>query len=52
MRRIVLAITGASGAVYGLRLLETLAAAGVEIHLTISPAAQQVFTMRWVSSFL
>ncbi len=43
MRRIVLAITGASGAVYGLRLLETLAAAGVEIHLTISPAAQQVF---------
>jgi 4-hydroxy-3-polyprenylbenzoate decarboxylase len=43
MRRIVVALTGASGAVYGLRLLEALVAAGAEVHLTISPAAQQVF---------
>src|SRR4051812_7526324 len=42
-RRIGLSITGASGAVYGLRLLEELLRAdGVEVHLTISPSAQKV----------
>jgi 4-hydroxy-3-polyprenylbenzoate decarboxylase len=39
---IVVAITGASGAVYAVRLLETLMDAGHEVHLTISPAGQQV----------
>jgi flavin prenyltransferase len=39
---IVVAITGASGAVYGMRLLETLLAAGRDVHLTISAAAQTV----------
>ncbi|MCC6126139.1 MAG: UbiX family flavin prenyltransferase [Pirellulales bacterium] len=39
---IVVAITGASGAVYGLRLLETLLAAGRDVHLTISAAARTV----------
>jgi 4-hydroxy-3-polyprenylbenzoate decarboxylase len=39
-RRIVVAITGATGAVYGVRLLERLRAiSGVEIHLVISDAA-------------
>ena len=35
---IVLAITGASGAVYGSRLLEVLRAAGREVRLIVSPA--------------
>lgn len=39
---LVLAITGASGAAYGRRLLEVLLRAGREIHLTISPAGAQV----------
>ena len=39
---LVLAITGASGAVYGVRLLEVLLHAGRHVHLTISPAAVQV----------
>ena len=41
-RVVVLAITGASGAVYAVRLLEVLVAAGCNIHLTISPAARLV----------
>lgn len=43
MKPIVLAITGASGSVYGVRLLEVLLQAGREVHLVISPAATQVF---------
>lgn len=42
-RRVVnLALTGASGAQYGLRLLECLLAAGVQVHFMISKAAQIV----------
>ena len=40
---IVVAITGASGAPYGVRLVEVLLAAGCDIHLTISPSGQAVF---------
>lgn len=40
---LVLAITGASGAPYGVRLLEVLLRAGRRVHLTISPAAVEVF---------
>ena len=36
--RVVVGITGATGAVYAVRLLERLRAAGREIHLVISPA--------------
>jgi 4-hydroxy-3-polyprenylbenzoate decarboxylase len=39
---IVVAITGASGAPYGVRLLDVLLAAGREIHLAISPSGQAV----------
>ena len=39
---LVLAITGASGAVYAVRLLEVLLAAGREVHLSISPAGAAV----------
>jgi flavin prenyltransferase len=38
-KRITLAMTGASGAQYGLRLLECLLAAGCEVHFMISKAA-------------
>jgi 4-hydroxy-3-polyprenylbenzoate decarboxylase len=39
-RRIVVAITGATGAVYGVRLLQLLAAIdGIETHLVVSDAA-------------
>ena len=40
---IVVAFTGASGAAYGLRLIQVLTAAGCDVHLTISPAAERVF---------
>lgn len=41
-KKIGLAITGASGFIYGYRLTEELAARDVSIHLTISPNAQQI----------
>ena len=41
-RRIVVAITGASGAIYSVRLLQVLALSGVEVHLTISPSGAAV----------
>ena len=43
MKPLVLAMTGASGAVYAVRLLEVLVAAGRSVHLTVSPAAVEVF---------
>lgn len=42
MNDLVLAITGASGSAYAVRLLEVLIAAGRNVHLVISPAGQQV----------
>ncbi len=39
---VVLAMTGASGAVYSRRLLEILLQSGRRIHLTISPAGAEV----------
>src|SRR5262249_25856276 len=39
---LVLALTGASGAPYGVRLLEVLLRAGRAVHLTISPSAVEV----------
>lgn len=43
MKPLVVAITGASGAIYAVRLLETLLAARRHVHLVISPAATEVF---------
>jgi flavin prenyltransferase len=39
---LVLAMTGASGAPYGVRLLEVLLQAGRTVHLTLSPAGAEV----------
>jgi len=41
-KRLIVAMTGASGAAYGLRLIERLGQAGVEQHLLISDAARVV----------
>ena len=40
--KIVLAMTGASGAAYAVRLLDVLLAAGADVHISISPAGQAV----------
>jgi 4-hydroxy-3-polyprenylbenzoate decarboxylase len=39
---LVVAVTGASGAAYGTRLVEVLLRAGRSVHLTISPAGAEV----------
>jgi len=41
-RNYVVAITGASGAAYGIRLLEVLTTTGCDVQLTISPSAVAV----------
>ena len=40
--QLVVAMTGASGALYGVRLLEVMLAADREVHLVISPAGRAV----------
>ena len=42
MRRIVVGITGASGAIYGVKLVEALGAAGCEVHLVVSTSGAEV----------
>jgi 4-hydroxy-3-polyprenylbenzoate decarboxylase len=44
-KTVALALTGASGAVYGLRLLECLLKAGVQVRLMLSPPGQVVIAM-------
>ena len=41
MRRIIVGITGATGAIFGIRLLHALRAAEVETHLVLSKWGQQ-----------
>ena len=41
--RLVVGISGASGVVYGARLVEALNAASVEVHLIISKWAREIF---------
>ena len=40
-QRLIVGISGASGAILGVRLLETLRALGIETHLVMSKAAEQ-----------
>ncbi|MCK4742324.1 MAG: UbiX family flavin prenyltransferase [Sulfuriflexus sp.] len=44
-KTISIAMTGASGAPYGLRLIECLVASGANIYLMVSPAGQVVLSM-------
>jgi len=39
--RLIVGLSGATGAIYGIRILEALRAAGVETHLVISPWAEK-----------
>ncbi|BBQ82941.1 TPA: UbiX family flavin prenyltransferase [Kluyvera ascorbata] len=46
MKRLIIGISGASGAIYGVRLLEVLRALpGVETHLVMSQAARQTLAL-------
>ena len=40
---LILAMTGASGAIYGIRLLEVLMERSVEVHLVLSPWAEKTW---------
>jgi 4-hydroxy-3-polyprenylbenzoate decarboxylase len=45
MKRLVVGMSGATGAIYGIRLLEVLSKMDVETHLVISDAAQRTIGM-------
>jgi 4-hydroxy-3-polyprenylbenzoate decarboxylase len=42
MKRLIVGISGASGTIYGVRLLEVLRQAAVEVHLVMSGSARRV----------
>lgn len=42
-KRIIVGVTGASGALYAKRLVECLLSAGVEVHLVVSPWGKRLF---------
>lgn len=42
-KRLIVGISGASGVIYGVRLLEALRETGIETHLVISKAAEMAF---------
>lgn len=48
-KKMIVAITGASGTIYGIRLLEALSSIGVETHLIMSDSAK--ITMAMETSF-
>jgi len=43
LKRVVVAVTGASGALYARRLIECLIAGGAEAHLIVSPLGRRLF---------
>ena len=46
MKRLIVGISGASGAIYGIRLLDVLRSVeGVETHLVLSPAARRTIPL-------
>jgi 4-hydroxy-3-polyprenylbenzoate decarboxylase len=45
MKRLVVGITGATGAIYGIRLLEFLSKTDVETHLVVSKSAEKTIRM-------
>ena len=51
MRRIIVGMTGATGAIFGIRVLEALKAAGVERHLVASKWARQTIEHETTRSY-
>jgi 4-hydroxy-3-polyprenylbenzoate decarboxylase len=45
MKKLIVGISGATGAIYGIRLLEVLSRSDVEIHLVITEAAENTILM-------
>jgi flavin prenyltransferase len=45
MKRIIVAITGATGVIYGVRLLEILKELGIETHVMLSEAAKKIILL-------
>ncbi len=45
MKRLIVGISGATGAIYGIRLLEVLSKSEVETHLVITEAAERTILM-------
>jgi len=45
MKKLIVGISGATGAIYGIRLLEVLSKSDVETHLVITEAAQKTILM-------
>lgn len=45
MKRLIVGITGATGAIYGIRLLEFLSKSDVETHLVVSKSAEKTIRM-------
>jgi 4-hydroxy-3-polyprenylbenzoate decarboxylase len=45
MKRLVVGVTGATGAIYGIRLLEFLSKSDVETHLVVSKSAEKTIRM-------
>lgn len=43
-QRLIVGLTGASGAIYGVRLLDHLKSAGVETHFVMTPAGERAIT--------
>lgn len=50
MKKIIIAITGASGVIYGIRILEELNKAGAETHLIVSNAAKETIKVETTCS--
>ena len=45
-KRLIVGISGASGVVYGVRVLEVLRGSGIETHLVMTRSAQMTLALR------